>query len=194
MPRPQPTAGRRSTELQLSGGIDNTGTDIMVFGDTYLPHQFRSVNLKDMSDENAAPVSIDLAPLNATYVKAVGPAAVLAQAVQADGTKELILVTKNGTDVSHRKITGLPADARDFFSTAHVLNGTTLVGYATDSVAGHEGGRAVVDATTARPSQRTPRTFEATSASSAPRSPFPPHTWPGPTTPTKAPSWSPSTG
>ncbi|MEU3749604.1 MULTISPECIES: VCBS repeat-containing protein [Streptomyces] len=135
----------------VGGGVDGTGTDILVVGDSAAPHLMRTVTLLDMSapvaDRPAVVVSFDLGSLGATYVRAVGPDTVLAKRIGANGSEKLLLVTSEN-DVAHeREVTGLPADARHFSAGASAVDGEILVGYETGSDL-ITGGRAVIDLAT----------------------------------------------
>ncbi|MEU7073568.1 VCBS repeat-containing protein [Streptomyces narbonensis] len=134
--------------VPAGGGVDATGTDILVVGDAGAPHLMRSVTLLDMSvavaDRPAVVVSFDLGSLDATYVRAVGPDTVLAKRAGADGSEKLLLVTSVNDSVKERDVTGLPADARNLFAGPAAVGGEILVGYETGSDL-VTGGRAVID-------------------------------------------------
>ncbi|MFB7358441.1 FG-GAP repeat domain-containing protein [Streptomyces gardneri] len=135
------------------GGVDATGTDTLVVGDSAAPHLMRHVTLLDMSvpvaDRPAVVVSFDLGSLGATYVQAVGPRTVLAKApVNGARGEKLLLVTEESDGVHSREVTGLPAGARDFFTDAPAVDGEILVGYEDSDDELGFGGRAVVDLAT----------------------------------------------
>ncbi|MFF8836153.1 FG-GAP repeat domain-containing protein [Streptomyces sp. NPDC015130] len=128
--------------------IDGTGTDILALGDTAAPYLARTVTLLDMSRSDlsrpAVVVSFDLGSLGARYVKAVGPNTILAKRIGADRSEKLLLLTREDYSVKEREVTGLPADARDFFAAPAAVGGEIFVGYerGSDLVTG---GRAVID-------------------------------------------------
>ncbi|MDV5147618.1 FG-GAP-like repeat-containing protein [Streptomyces sp. SBC-4] len=135
------------------GGVDATGTDTLVVGDSAAPHLMRTVTLLDMSvpdvDRPAVVVSFDLGSLGATYVRAVGPRTVLAKAPVNGGSGEnLLLVTEENDGIHSREVTGLPAGASDFFTDAPAVDGKILVGYETGSSDLRTNARAVIDLTT----------------------------------------------
>ncbi|MFF0423192.1 FG-GAP repeat domain-containing protein [Streptomyces sp. NPDC004520] len=145
-----------STEVTYAqgGGIDVTGTDVLVIGDSRFPNQFRTFTLRDMGHPDAGSVHFDLGSVfpqtTATYVKAVSPNSALVRVTKADGLSELHLVVSEAGRVSERPITGLSADARDFFTSAPVIDGKVLVGYDLGVTPVPEenlptGGRAVID-------------------------------------------------
>ncbi|WP_426404057.1 FG-GAP repeat domain-containing protein [Streptomyces sp. R-07] len=108
--------------------VDSTASDVVVAGDSEFAHKFKIVKLHDMAT-GAAPVTIDLGALGATYVKAVGPASVLARVKNGDGSLELRLLTGEGGAVTQKTVSGLPANA--FFFSSPAQDGSVLVTWAT---------------------------------------------------------------
>ncbi|MFG2774603.1 FG-GAP repeat domain-containing protein [Streptomyces sp. NPDC048350] len=127
------------------GGVAPTGTDVLVLGDSGYSSEMRSLTLRNMADPAAPGVSLDLGALSATYVAALSPTSVLAQVAEEDGTKELHVVSKEGEELTSRKVEGLPADADKYYTSAPVRNGEALVGYETGPGGARTGGRAVID-------------------------------------------------
>jgi hypothetical protein len=126
------------------GGWSSSGGDVVALGDDNWNAQMRSLTLRNMADPSAPGVDIDLGALGGNYVAVLGPASVLAQVTQDDGTAELRIVSKDGATTTSRKVAGLPADATDF-SASTVQDGTVLVGYETGPADARTGGRALVD-------------------------------------------------
>ncbi|MER5712513.1 VCBS repeat-containing protein [Streptomyces sp. NPDC002122] len=139
-----------STEVLYAagGGVDRTGTDILVVGDSNAPHLMRSVTLRNMAVPGRPSVHFDLGSLWARYVEALGPDSVLAKRVGSNGTEKLLIVTDENGIARDREVTGLPADASGFFADAPVLDGKILVGYETGSSDLRTNARAVIDVTT----------------------------------------------
>ncbi|MFK4693184.1 FG-GAP repeat domain-containing protein [Streptomyces pristinaespiralis] len=142
-----PYAGGAPTVVTppAGGSVAATGTDVLVLGDANAPAYFRSVTLRNMADPASPGVSMDLGSISATYVAAVSPTSVLAQVTAEDGTKQLHLVSKEAGELAGRKVTGLPADAGDFFTSAPVRDGEAFVGYGQGPAGARTGGRAVID-------------------------------------------------
>ncbi|MGW2301431.1 FG-GAP repeat domain-containing protein [Streptomyces sp. NPDC001809] len=141
-----PYDGGAATSLQEpeDGGWTMGAGDVVVLGDANWSAEMRSLTLRNMATPTAPGVDIDLRALDGTYVAVLSPTSVLAQVKNAAGQSELHVVSKNGTATSSRTITGLPADATDYFgSTAQ--DGSVLVGYETGRAGARTGGRAVVD-------------------------------------------------
>ncbi|MFI9213172.1 FG-GAP repeat domain-containing protein [Streptomyces sp. NPDC053253] len=130
------------------GGVDRTGTDILVIGDSNAPDLMRSVTLRNMAVPGTPSVHFDLGSLWARYVEALGPDSVLAKRVGSNGTEKLLIVTDENGIARDREVTGLPADASGFFADAPVLDGKILVGYETGSSDLRTNARAVIDVTT----------------------------------------------
>ncbi|WP_432114804.1 FG-GAP repeat domain-containing protein [Streptomyces sp. S1] len=141
-----PYDGGPRTLLQTpeDGGWAMGAGDVVVTGDANWVYEMRSLTLRNMATPSAPAVGIDLRPLNGTFVSVLGPTSVLAQLAKADGTTELHVVTKDGAATNTRKVTGLPADATEFFGSA-VRDGVVLVGYETGPANARTGGRALVD-------------------------------------------------
>ncbi|MFE5710522.1 FG-GAP repeat domain-containing protein [Streptomyces sp. NPDC056501] len=139
-----------STEVLYAagGGVDRTGTDILVVGDSNAPDQMRSVTLRNMAVPARPSVHFDLGSLWARYVEALGPNSVLAKRVNSNNTEKLLIVTDENGIARDREVTGLPADATGFFADAPVLDGKILVGYETGSSDLPTNARAVIDVTT----------------------------------------------
>ncbi|MFD3946275.1 FG-GAP-like repeat-containing protein [Streptomyces sp. NPDC058579] len=142
-----PYAGGAATQLQLpeGGGLARSGTDVVAIGDDGFTSEMRSLTLRNMADPSAPGVDIDLRALDANFVAVVSPTSVLAQVTKADGTAELHVVTKDGTTTTTRKISGLPADATHFHTSAPVKGGVAFVGYEQGPADFRNGGRAVID-------------------------------------------------
>ncbi|MCX4981819.1 VCBS repeat-containing protein [Streptomyces sp. NBC_00572] len=142
-----PFAGGEPTPLQSpdGGGWAMSGSDVVVLGDTGFMARARSLTLRNMAAPTAPGVEIDLGALNGNYVTVLSPTSVLAQVTNEDGTAELHVVTKDGTATSSRKISGLPADADHFFTSAAVQDGIALIGYETGPAGARTGGRALID-------------------------------------------------
>ncbi|MFL9679661.1 FG-GAP repeat domain-containing protein [Streptomyces sp. KL110A] len=139
-----PFDGGAPTPLGEPEGWSLGGGDVVVLGNAGWTAEMTALSLRNMADPAAPAVDIDLAPLNGTYVAVAGPDSVLARLTTADGATELHVVTKRGTETTHRKVEGLPADATEFLAS-DVQDGTALVGYATGPEGARTGGRAVVD-------------------------------------------------
>ncbi|MEU9704695.1 VCBS repeat-containing protein [Streptomyces sp. NPDC047981] len=137
------------TKLQVpeDGGWAQSGTDVVGIGDEGWTSQMRALTLRNMADPSAPGVDIDLRALDANYVAVLSPTSVLAQVTKGDGTAELHVVSKDGTDTTTREVTGLPADATDFYTSAPVKGGIAFVGYETGPAGARTGGRAVIDVT-----------------------------------------------
>ncbi|QNP64090.1 VCBS repeat-containing protein [Streptomyces genisteinicus] len=129
------------------GGWATSGTDVIALGDDNWTSQMRALTLRNMADPAAPGVDIDLGALGANYVAVLGPTSVLAQVTHEDGTAELHVVSKDGATTTSRKVSGLPADATDFFTSAPVRDGVALVGYATGPEGARTGGRALIELT-----------------------------------------------
>ncbi|WP_328943902.1 FG-GAP-like repeat-containing protein [Streptomyces sp. NBC_00250] len=144
-----PFAGGEPTPLQSpdGGGWAMSGSDVVVLGDTGFMARARSLTLRNMAAPTAPGVEIDLGALNGNYVTVLSPTSVLAQVTKEDGTAELHVVTKDGTATSSRRISGLPADADHFFTSAAVQDGFALIGYETGPAGARTGGRALIDTT-----------------------------------------------
>ncbi|MFB7580231.1 FG-GAP-like repeat-containing protein [Streptomyces hydrogenans] len=139
-----PFDGGAPTPLGEPEGWSLGGGDVVVLGNAGWTAEMTALTLRNMADPAAPAVDIDLAPLNGRYVAVAGPDSVLAQLTTAEGATELHVVTKRGTETTHRKVEGLPADATEFLAS-DVQDGTALVGYATGPEGTRTGGRAVVD-------------------------------------------------
>ncbi|WP_405872236.1 VCBS repeat-containing protein [Streptomyces zaomyceticus] len=141
-------AGGDPIPLQVpeGGGWTLGAGDVLVTGDASWSPEMRSITLRNMATPAAPGVAIDLGALDGNFVAVLSPTSVLAQVKKADGSAELRIVTKDGAETTSRAISGLPADATDFFgSTAH--DGFVLVGYETGSADLRTGGRALIDVT-----------------------------------------------
>ncbi|MFF8280574.1 FG-GAP repeat domain-containing protein [Streptomyces lateritius] len=142
-----PYDGGTPTPLQTpeDGGSTMAGSDVVVLGDDSWNAQMRSLTLRNMADPSAPGVTIDLGALNGNYVAVLSPTSVLAQLTKDDGTAELHVVSKDGATTTTRKVSGLPADATDFFTSAPVRDGVAFVGYETGPADARTGGRALID-------------------------------------------------
>ncbi|MCP9974029.1 FG-GAP repeat domain-containing protein [Streptomyces somaliensis] len=143
-----PYDGGAPTRLRApeNGGFTMSGGDVVVLGDANWNVRMRSLTLRNMADPSAPGVDIDLGSLNGNYVAVLGPTSVLAQVTNA-GTAELHVVSRDGAATTSRKVSGLPADATDFFGSV-VQGGVALVGYETGPADARTGGRALVDVAT----------------------------------------------
>ncbi|WP_055600209.1 FG-GAP repeat domain-containing protein [Streptomyces aureus] len=126
------------------GGWTMGADDVVVLGDDNWSAQMRSITLRNMATPSAPGVDIDLGALQGNYVAVLSPTSVLAQLPNAVGQAELHVVTKDGATTTTRKISGLPADATDYFAS-RVHDGSVLVGYETGPEGARTGGRALVD-------------------------------------------------
>ncbi|MEU6943718.1 VCBS repeat-containing protein [Streptomyces sp. NPDC046316] len=106
--------------------VDSTGSDVVVTGEGRSLGRSLVVKLHDMADGGRT-VTIDLRPLNGTYVQAVSKDTVLAQ-VTKDDSAELHLVTRTGDTITQRKVEGVPSGALNITSTP-ARDGSVLVGY-----------------------------------------------------------------
>ncbi|MFE5615106.1 FG-GAP repeat domain-containing protein [Streptomyces sp. NPDC056463] len=142
-------AGGAVTQIPLpeGSGWATSGSDVVAVGDAGWTSEMRSLTLRNMADPSAPGVDIDLGALGGNYVALLSPTSVLAQVTDGDGTAELHVVTKDGATTTSRKVSGLPADATDFFTNAPVKGGVALVGYETGPANARTGGRAVIDVT-----------------------------------------------
>ncbi|MFI2734814.1 FG-GAP repeat domain-containing protein [Streptomyces sp. NPDC018711] len=139
-----PYDGGAAVSLQSPEGWALGAGDVVVLGDASWGAEFRSITLRNMATPSAPGVDIDLGALNGNFVAVLSPTSVLAQITNADGTKELHVVTKDGATTTHREVSGLPADATDFFGSP-AKGGSVLVGYETGPADKRTGGRALVD-------------------------------------------------
>ncbi|MFE5948096.1 FG-GAP repeat domain-containing protein [Streptomyces sp. NPDC056480] len=103
--------GASTVVAQDAPAVDGSMSGVVVVGDDHF-QTARVLTLHDMAT-GAAPVVIDLRTLGSTarYVGVVG-STVLVRTTNADGTMKLHLVTKDGGVLSHREVSGLPADAK----------------------------------------------------------------------------------
>ncbi|MER5737958.1 VCBS repeat-containing protein [Streptomyces sp. NPDC002262] len=106
---------------------DFSGTDVIMTGKGRTPARSLVLQLRDMADGGRT-VTMDLRPLNATYVKAVSKDTILAEVTKPDGSVELHLVTSTGGTLAQRKIEGIPANAWGIHATP-VRDGSVLVDY-----------------------------------------------------------------
>ncbi|GAA3071850.1 hypothetical protein GCM10017562_44070 [Streptomyces roseofulvus] len=144
-----PFDGSAATPVDLvydNGGWVPTGSDVVAVSNHGSFSQATAVTLRDMRDQAAPVVEIDLGALDAHLVAVLGPKSVLAEVTAGDGTSELHVVTQDGAEPTTRKITGLPAGADRFLTHAAAEGGQILVGYETGPVDARTGGRAVIDA------------------------------------------------
>ncbi|MEU3604905.1 FG-GAP-like repeat-containing protein, partial [Streptomyces sp. NPDC035033] len=133
-------------EVPEDGGWTMGPGDVVVIGDADWSSEFRTLTLRDMAAPGTPDVVIDLAPLNGNYVATLSRTSVLAQLKRADGTSELHIVTKDGAATTTREVTGLPADAGDYFGSSRKDgSGAVVVGYEKGSPELRTGGRAVID-------------------------------------------------
>ncbi|MFD6459400.1 FG-GAP repeat domain-containing protein [Streptomyces roseolus] len=122
---------------------DSTGTDVVMTGRGTSPARSLVLQLRDMAPGGGT-VTMDLRPINATYVKAVSKDTILAQVTKTDGTAELRLVTSTGGVLTQRKVEGVPAGARDIRSTP-ARDGSVLLSYSLQDGTSWEGELAMVD-------------------------------------------------
>ncbi|MFJ2785111.1 MULTISPECIES: hypothetical protein [unclassified Streptomyces] len=101
-------------------------SDIVAVSDSW---ERRVVRLRDMSGTVTAPVVFDLRTLGATH-KLVGlyGSTLLVQSEGGNGLKEFHLVSKNGSTLTERKITGVPADVREVTEVSGT-EGTGVISY-----------------------------------------------------------------
>ncbi|MFF8810536.1 FG-GAP repeat domain-containing protein [Streptomyces omiyaensis] len=112
----------------IDGSVaDSTGSDVVMTGKGTTPERSLVLQLRDMADGGRT-VTMDLRPLNATYVQAVSKDTILAEATKADGSVELHLVASAGGSLTQRKVEGIPAGARSFKATP-ARGGSVLVHY-----------------------------------------------------------------
>ncbi|MFJ7959521.1 FG-GAP repeat domain-containing protein [Streptomyces sp. NPDC096319] len=139
-----PYGGGTPTRLKTPAGWAMGAGDVVVLGDDSWSAEFRSITLRNMATPSAPGVDIDLGALQGTFVAVLSPTSVLAQVINADDEAELHVVTKTGTTTTSRKLSGLPADATEFFGSP-LHDGSVLVAYATGPMDARTGGRALVD-------------------------------------------------
>ncbi|MFF8413365.1 FG-GAP-like repeat-containing protein [Streptomyces omiyaensis] len=127
---------------------DSTGTDVIMTGKGSTPARSLVLQLRDMAPGGGT-VTMDLRPLNATYVKAVSPDTILAQVTKADGSVELHLVTSAGGTLTQRKVEGVPAGVQYPHST-EARDGSVLLTYSLQDGTEWRSEFAVVDLATAK--------------------------------------------
>ncbi|MCM1951103.1 VCBS repeat-containing protein [Streptomyces sp. G2] len=127
---------------------DSTGTDVIMTGRGTSPARSLILQLRDMAPGGGT-VTMDLRPLNATYVKAVSKDTILAQVTKPDGTVELRLVTSTGGTLTQRKVEGVPAGAQSISSTP-ARDGSVLLSYALQDGTSWERELAMVDLAAAK--------------------------------------------
>ncbi|MFF8809466.1 FG-GAP repeat domain-containing protein [Streptomyces omiyaensis] len=127
---------------------DSTGTDVIMTGKGQYPRTSLVLQLRDMAPGGGT-VTMDLRPLNATYVKAVSRDTILAEVKKADGSVELHLVTSTGGTLTQRKVEGVPADAHRI-SAAPARDGSALVTFGLTGTSGSRYRAAVVDLAAAK--------------------------------------------
>ncbi|MFF8412635.1 FG-GAP-like repeat-containing protein [Streptomyces omiyaensis] len=128
---------------------DSTGTDVIMTGKGSTPARSLVLQLRDMAPGGGT-VTMDLRPLNATYVKAVSPDTILAKVTKADGSVELHLVTSAGGTLTQRPVQGLPADATAYLSSTSARDGSVLLTYSLRDGTAWKSELAVVDLATAK--------------------------------------------
>ncbi|MFG3037881.1 FG-GAP repeat domain-containing protein [Streptomyces sp. NPDC048330] len=126
--RPDGTSTLLSKAYSAGPALPNAlVSDIVPVADTY---DYQVIRLHDMAKPaGTAPVVLDLRQLGPThkFVAAYG-ATLLVQVGAYNAPKELHLVTKNGTALEDRKVTGVPADI-DRVISATGTPGTAAVSY-----------------------------------------------------------------
>ncbi|MFC9258961.1 FG-GAP repeat domain-containing protein [Streptomyces hydrogenans] len=127
---------------------DSTGTDVIMTGRGTSPARSLILQLRDMTPGGGT-VTMDLRPLNATYVKAVSKDTILAQVTKTDGTVELHLVTSTGGALTQRKVEGVPAGAQSISSTP-ARDGSVLLSYSLREGTSWERELAMVDLSAAK--------------------------------------------
>ncbi|MFH9953712.1 FG-GAP repeat domain-containing protein [Streptomyces roseolus] len=127
---------------------DSTGTDVVMTGRGTSPARSLVLQLRDMAPGGGT-VTMDLRPINATYVKAVSKDTILAQVTKTDGTVELHLVTSTGGALTQRKVEGVPAGAQNIRSTP-ARDGSVLLSYTLQDGTSWERELAMVDLAAAK--------------------------------------------
>ncbi|MFF7811839.1 FG-GAP repeat domain-containing protein [Streptomyces roseolus] len=127
---------------------DSTGTDVIMTGRGSSPSRSLVLQLRDMAPGGGT-VTMDLRPLNATYVKAVSKDTILAKVTKTDGTMELRLVTSTGGALTQRKVEGVPATAQSLVSTP-ARDGSVLLTYSLQEGTTWERELAMVDLAAAK--------------------------------------------
>ncbi|MFE5940505.1 FG-GAP repeat domain-containing protein [Streptomyces sp. NPDC056470] len=106
---------------------DSTGTDVIMTGRGSTPARSLVLQLRDMAPGGGT-VTMDLRPLNATYVRAVSKDTILARVTKTDGSVELHLVTSTGGALAQRPVEGLPTGA-DYLAATPARDGSVLLSY-----------------------------------------------------------------
>ncbi|MFJ3614716.1 FG-GAP repeat domain-containing protein [Streptomyces hydrogenans] len=106
---------------------DGSGTDVIMTGKGSNPARSLVLQLRDMAPGGGT-VTMDLRPLNATYLKVVSKDTILAQVTKTDGSVELHLVTSAGGTLTQRKVEGLPTDA-GYLASTQASDGSVLLTY-----------------------------------------------------------------
>ncbi|MFF5500702.1 FG-GAP-like repeat-containing protein [Streptomyces roseolus] len=127
---------------------DSTGTDVIMTGRGSSPSRSLVLQLRDMAPGGGT-VTMDLRPLNATYVKAVSKDTILAKVTNTDGTTELRLVTSTGGALTQRKVEGVPAAAQSPAATP-ARDGSVLLTYSLQDGTSWERELAMVDLAAAK--------------------------------------------
>ncbi|MFF5501426.1 FG-GAP repeat domain-containing protein [Streptomyces roseolus] len=127
---------------------DSSGSDVIMTGQGSTPARSLVLQLRDMAPGGGT-VTMDLRPLNATYVKAVSKDTILAKVTKTDGTVELHLVTSTGGTLTQRKVEGVPAAAQSPAATP-VRDGSVLLSYSVQEGTTWQRELAVVDLAAAK--------------------------------------------
>ncbi|MFE5797967.1 hypothetical protein ACFQ8C_36045, partial [Streptomyces sp. NPDC056503] len=137
-----------ATTLVDSPVADATGTDVIMTGKGSNPARSLVLQLRDMAPGGGT-ITMDLRPLNATYVKAVSKDTILAQVTKADGSVELHLVTSAGGTLTQRPVEGVPA-AAEYLSSTPARDGSVLLSYYLKDGTSRQGKLSVVDLAAAK--------------------------------------------
>ncbi|MFB7364005.1 FG-GAP repeat domain-containing protein [Streptomyces hydrogenans] len=136
------------TTLDASAA-DSTGTDVIMTGKGRSPDRSLVLQLRDMAPGGGT-VTMDLRPLNATYVRAVSKDTILAKVTKADGSVGLSLVTSAGGTLTQRPVEGLAAGAAEHLGSTPALDGSVLLSYSLREGTSWPRELAVVDLATAK--------------------------------------------
>ncbi len=136
-----PYAGGTAQRFDGRLGWASSG-DVVAVGHEYPMNRF---TLHDMASPTARGVTIDLAEIGGTFLSVLGRNSVLAEVVLDDHTVELHVVTQDGGVLRSEKISGLPANAGFFRSSAPVRDGFAVVSYTSGDTAEYTPARALVD-------------------------------------------------
>ncbi|MFF8809465.1 FG-GAP repeat domain-containing protein [Streptomyces omiyaensis] len=136
------------TTLDASA-VDSTGTDVIMTGKGRSPERSLVLQLRDMAPGGGT-VTMDLRPLNATYVQVVSQDTILAKVTKADGSVGLSLVTSAGGTLTQRPVEGLVAGATAYLGSTPARDGSVLLTYSLQDGTAWKSELAVVDLATAK--------------------------------------------